>query len=106
MRVLLDNCIPERFGNLLTGHQVKSAVSLGWGGLPDNQLLDAMAGRFDVLVTVDKSIPKQQNFAGRPISVIVLRAHSNELKVLAPMVPRLLRELKSLNPGDVRLIGR
>ena len=106
MRVLLDNCIPERFGRLLTEHQVDGAVSLGWASLPDGQLLDVMDGQYDVLVTVDKSIPQQQNFAGRSFGVVVLRAYSNRLSDLSRLAPRLLRELKSLKPGDVRLIGR
>jgi len=33
---------------------------MGWADRDDGPLLNAMAGHFDVLVTVDKSLPKQQ----------------------------------------------
>jgi hypothetical protein len=38
----------------IAGHQVLAAVDLGWGDLDDAPLLDAMAGRFEALVTVDR----------------------------------------------------
>ena len=38
-------------------HEVQTAPEMGWGDLDDGPLLDAMVGRFDVLVTVDKSLP-------------------------------------------------
>ena len=106
MRILLDNCVPVRLGRSIIGHDTKSVVHLGWAALTDGALLDAMTGKFDVLVTVDRSLPLQQNMAGRPFALIVLRANSNRLGDLSPLVPVLLRELKSVNPGDVRVIGR
>ena len=78
---------------------------MGWAGLGDKFLLDAMAGRFDVLVTVDRSIPFQQGIAGRQLSVIVLRAKSNRVGDLARLVPELLRTLKSIVPGEVYGVG-
>jgi hypothetical protein len=39
-----------------------------WADLDDGPLLDAMAERFDVLVIVDKSLPKQQHIDNRPLA--------------------------------------
>jgi hypothetical protein len=52
---------------------------MGWADLDDGPLLDVMAERFDVLVTVDKSLPKQQRIDDRPLAVVVLRAKTNRL---------------------------
>jgi len=45
---------------------------MGWADLDDGPLLDSMAWGFDVLVTVDKSLPKQQRIDNRPLAVVVL----------------------------------
>lgn len=105
MRVLIDNCLPWRLGDAIVGHEVESVVKLRWAALDDGPLLDAMVGRFDVLVTVDKSIPFQQQLAGRPVALVVLRAKSNNLKDVLPLVPALLETLASIAPGEAREIG-
>ena len=74
---------------------------MGWGDLDDGPLLDAMAGRFDVLITVDKSLPKQQNLSNRTFAVIVLRARTNRLTDLLPLVPALQEAMGNLVPGQV-----
>jgi hypothetical protein len=102
VRVLLDNCVPWRLAGRCHGHEVESVIDLGWDTLKDGLLLDAMAGRFDVLVSVDKSIPFQQRLTNRPFAVIVLRAKTNRLADLLPLVPALLRALDEIKPGEVR----
>lgn len=63
-----------------------------------------MAGTFDVLVTCDRSLPWQQNLTGRAVAVVLLRAPSNRLPDLLPLVPELLRVLETIQPGDLREI--
>src|ERR1019366_7589983 len=46
MRVLLDNCIPRRLATLLDGVNVTAAVDIGWAGLTNRDLLDAMVGHY------------------------------------------------------------
>lgn len=105
MRVLLDNCVPWRLGQHITGHSVDSAMRWGWAALDDGPLLDAMAGSFDVLVTVDKSIPHQQRIDTRPVAVVLLRATSNHIGALLPLMPALLAALDDVNPGEFLEIG-
>lgn len=105
MRVLLDNCVSWRLGNQILGHEVASVVRLGWAGLDDGPLLDAMAGQFDVLVTVDKSIPFQQRLDHRPVAVVLLRAKNNHISSLVPLVPALLMAVAEVRPGEVRQVS-
>lgn len=105
MRVLLDACVPRKIRNELIGHDVETARGAGLNELDDGPLLDAMANRFDVLVTVDKSIPFQQKIAGRPLSVVLLRARSNKLADLRPLVLHLLRALEVVKHGEVHTIS-
>lgn len=74
---------------------------MGWADLDDGPLLDAMAERFDVLVTVDKSLPKQQRIDDRPLAVVVLRARTNRLADLLPHAPRLRAVLENARLGQV-----
>jgi len=50
----------DHVGGLIVGHHVESVALLRWGALGDAELLEIMAGKFDVLVTVDQSMPSQQ----------------------------------------------
>jgi predicted nuclease of predicted toxin-antitoxin system len=105
MRVLLDNCIPRRLAALLDGIDVMPAVDIGWAALTDRDLLDAMAGRYDVLVTVDRGIRHQQRLHDRPIAIILLRARTNRLADLAPLIPALRSALGQMSLGKVHEIG-
>jgi hypothetical protein len=105
MRVLLDACVPRGLRNSLSGHEVRTAPEMGWGDLDNGYLLDVMEGQFDALVTVDKRLPDQQHVEGRPFGLVVLRAKSNRLADLLPLVPDLLGELSSLESGEVQVVG-
>src|SRR3954462_13136653 len=65
----------------------------------------AEAAGFDVLLTVDKGLPHQQNLSDRVISLLVVRAHSNEIEDLLPHVPACLEALRSIKPGQVVRVG-
>jgi hypothetical protein len=64
-----------------------------------------MAGAFDALVTVDKRLQQQQSINDRPFGVVVLRARSNRLSDLLPLVPGLLAAPSTLEPGIVNEVA-
>jgi hypothetical protein len=105
MRILLDACVPRILRDSLSGHHVRTAPEMGWGDLNNGALLDAMAGQCDALVTVDKRLPQQQHIEDRPFGVVVLRARSNRLADLLPLVPALLGALPGLGSGVVHEIA-
>jgi predicted nuclease of predicted toxin-antitoxin system len=105
MRILLDACVPRALRDSLSDHDVRTAPEMGWGDLHNGALLDAMASQFDALVTVDKRLPQQQHVKDRPFGVVVLRARSNRLADLLPLVPELSRALAGLGPGVVREVA-
>jgi hypothetical protein len=58
MRLLIDECIDERLGLLFPGHDCQTARFANLAGLKNGRLLEAAeAAGFDVLITVDQSIP-------------------------------------------------
>ena len=59
MRLLLDECVPKKLGNLLVGHDVKTVAQCGWSGLKNGQILSVAQQQFDVFLTVDQNLPHQ-----------------------------------------------
>ena len=105
MKILLDACIPQDMRHELKAHDVQTARFAGLHELSDNDLLDAMAGRFDILVTTDRKLQYQQNLKDRPFAVLVLRASTNRLPDLLGLVPDLLNAVDNAKPGEVLEIG-
>jgi len=76
------------------------------GPAPVNGPLIRLAeSEFDVFITVDKGIRYQQNLNSMVIGFVVLRARSNRLEDLQPLVPDILAALRVIKPGDVVHIG-
>lgn len=74
---------------------------MGWSGIKNGELLALAENDFDVFVTVDRNLSFQQNLARHAIAVIVLRARSNRLGDLRPLIPRLLDALPNAKGGEV-----
>ena len=100
MKVLLDNCLDERFRRYLFGFEVVHAMDVGWRELSNGNLIAAAedAG-FDALVTVDRGIRHQQSLKGRKLSVVTLLAKTNRLRDLTPLVPKLVEVLSAAGAG-------
>jgi predicted nuclease of predicted toxin-antitoxin system len=102
VRFLLDECVPVDYRHDLAGAgTVMSARYAGLDHLSNGKLLDAMAGRFDVLLTVDTSLGFQQVIAGRPLAVLVVRVRSNAMVHLQPRTADVLAALKIISTGTV-----
>jgi len=105
MQVLLDECLPRRLKRELIGHDVQAVPEAGWAGKKNSELMRLLLGRFEAFITIDQNLPAQENLAGVPFGVIVLRAPGNRFADLQPLVPNILEALKSLRPGQVVYIG-
>jgi hypothetical protein len=106
MRILLDECLPRRLKRHLGGHDVKTVVEMGWGGLKNGNLLLKVEGSFDLFLTADQNLPYQQNLTGGNVRVVVLCSKSNAVSDLEPLMPDVMAALSSLQPGEVRRIGK
>jgi predicted nuclease of predicted toxin-antitoxin system len=102
---LLDNCVPRRLAAAIEGHVVECVVDLGWAALNDGELLDRMTGRYDALLTVDRGIRHQQRLHDRPFCIVLLRARTNRLADLLPLVSMMQGILEQVQPGEVCEIG-
>jgi hypothetical protein len=64
------------------------------------------AGQFEVLVTMDKNLQFQQNLTEHAIAVVLIRAHSNRIADLRPLVPVIVDAVAASEPGKIRVVGR
>lgn len=103
MKVLLDENLPHELRLLLMPmHEVFSVSHLGWSALENGDLLtQATSNGFGALITMDQGIEYEQNVTKLPLSVIVLRARTNRIDDLGPLVPGLLSALASLKPRSL-----
>lgn len=105
MRVLLDECVPRRIREALTGHEVQTAAEAGLSGLRNGELLQASSAAFDCFLTVDRNLQFQQNLATLPIAVIVVAAANNRFEALVRLMPEVMRVLSEIQRGELRLVG-
>jgi len=101
VRVLLDECVPRRLKGDLAGHEVRTVVEAGWGGIKNGALLQRAALEFDVFLTVDQNLRYQQNLSMLPLPVIVLVALSNDIDILRPLMAQVCELLTSVRPGHL-----
>jgi hypothetical protein len=67
-------------------------------------LLALASGHFDVFVAVDQNLSFQQNVRAVPVAVVVLRAKTNRLMDLPPLIPKLLAAVDSAKSGIPTII--
>lgn len=89
MRVLLDENPPLDLAFELRGHDVHTVSGLGWAGMTNGDLVRRAAGRQRIST----------------LSFIFVRAASNRMIHLRPLVPALLAAIESVTPGHLRQVS-
>lgn len=105
MKVFLDECVDWRLSREIVGHDVKTARQMGWSSIKNGEPLALAAKEFDVFVTVDRNLSFQQNLPAFAIAVIVLRAKSDRLLDMQPLIPELLVSISTAKLGAVTFVG-
>ena len=102
MRVLVDECLPRALKQVFHGHNCKTVREMGWSGTQNGELLSLAESDFDVLITIDQAMGRQQNLEDRKIALLVLSAPSNQIEDLRPLIPLALARIQ---PGQVVRVG-
>lgn len=102
MRILLDECLPAGLRRDLTGHDVTTVQREGWAGTRNGALLArAGAAGIDAFVTIDRGVEFQQRVASLPLGIVAIRARSNDIVDLRPLMPAVVIALHALQPGQL-----
>ena len=105
MRVLLDENLPRDLAAQLKGHDVSTVQAAGWSGTSNGELLRRAGERFDALLSMDRGLPRQQNLSVSGLRILIIRAPSNRMVHLRPLVGSVLETLDAMPPGQLREVG-
>jgi predicted nuclease of predicted toxin-antitoxin system len=107
MRILFDENMNWRLRRFLSGHDIATVQSLGWGGIKNGELLRrAVQTNFEVLVTLDDNLSYQQDLSAYEIAVVVLHVQRNRLEDMIPLVPKLIETLPLAPRGRKTIVAR
>lgn len=106
MRILLDECIDVRLRHDLPGHNVKTVRYAGWAGIKNGHLLRlaAESDQFDVFLTLDKNLPRQQQLENLPFAIVILRTPSSDISSVRLLLPEFLRRIAEFRPGHAYVL--
>ena len=106
MRVLLDECLPGRkLKPAFFGHDVRTVADMEWRGIKNGALLALAEAEFDAFMTVDSNLRYQQNTPEVDLLIVVLRARSNRLEHVLPLVPGASAALERGGSREVIVVG-
>ena len=89
----------------MTGHHVSSVRAAGWSGTKNGELLRQAGRHFDALLSMDRGLPHQQDLSGVRLRILIIRAPSNRMSHLLPLVDSILQTLAAMSPGQLREVG-
>lgn len=96
--------IPPVLEAALAGHDVSSVQAQGWSGTKNGTLLQH-AGEFsDVWLSMDQCLLHEQNLSDLSLCTLIIRAPSNHMVHLQPLVDSILQTLAAASPGQLREI--
>lgn len=104
-RILLDACVPHGFRRELADLDVTTAQFAGLDQIPDGELLTILAGRYDVLVTLDTNMVRQNTMVGRPFAVIVMRVAEQSPEAFRALVPKVRDAIAAARVGEVQIVA-
>ena len=107
MRLLLDEMLDRRLGRLLSESFEATIVrQRGWGSKKNGELLALAQEEFDAFLTMDRGIEHQQDLRNVDLALVLLRARSNKIEDIVPLVDGVKAALSSARPGVVVRVPR
>ena len=100
-KILLDACVPQSLRNQIDGHQVETARFAGLDELPDGELLEAIEGRYDILITLDRNLTYQQKITNRELAVIVIQVAEQTPEAFKTLTPKIEQAIGQAKVGKV-----
>jgi predicted nuclease of predicted toxin-antitoxin system len=100
VRILLDECLDLRLRHQFPGHECITVQYLEAKGTKDGKLLDLFGDQFDVLITVDGTMPFQQNLKKYKISGILITEGDGSIVTVMPLIDLIRATLETIKPGE------
>lgn len=97
--MLIDECLPTALHKAFPDHDVRTVAHMHWGGSTDSQLFELADGRFDVLLTADRSVRYQQRLERRSFGLVIVPG--TVLVDLLALVEEIELAITRVTPGEV-----
>lgn len=101
MRILLDECVNSGVGKAFPGHIVKTVSEIGWRGTEDGPLVEFAQTQFDVFLTIDRNLERQNDLKKFLLGFVVVRVRSNEIGSYLPIFSRIQEAALGVKSGEV-----
>ncbi len=101
MRVLLDEQIPWDLRHYIPDHDVRTTWYMGWLGKHNGELLTLARDEFDVMITLDQTIPYEQNITEADVGIVILSAGTNTFEELRQLIPELIDRIGTVERGEI-----
>ncbi len=105
MRILLDECVPARVKHAFPGHSVQTVSEAGWQASQDPTLLAFAEKRFDVFVTVDRNLTKQNDVRRFLLGFVVVATPNNRLESFEAIYADLLAAAEKVTAGQTIVVS-
>jgi predicted nuclease of predicted toxin-antitoxin system len=103
LKVLFDEDVPAKLAQFLPGHEIHTVVTMQWGGVKNGDLMTLIEQeRFEVFLTGDKNMAKQQRLEDRPFAVLIMSAIN--WPVVRQHIHRISEALDNAELGTVKTI--
>ena len=103
MTIILDENLPLGLRRMLVPRQVTTVQKAGHAGMKNGQLLGALEGKFDLLLTADKNLRYQQNLTGRQLAIIELP--TNRWPLLRLLRKQIVEAVDNWRPGTYIVVN-
>ena len=74
---------------------------VGWAGVKNGELLRKIDGQYDAFLTVDALVAHSETVKGLRFRILILKARSNKIEDLLPLIPKMFTALLDAKPGTV-----
>ena len=105
MKVILDECLPKRLISELPGYEVVTVPMVGWAGVKNGELLRKIDGHYDAFLSVDALLAQSETVKGLRFRILILKARSNKIEDLRPLIPKIFTALLDAKPGTVTSVS-
>ena len=107
MKILLDECVTKRLKPHLQEFEVFTVRELGWSGILNGRLMAlCVENKFDVLLTIDKSLMFQQNLENYPVTIVVLNCLTSKVEELITFLPSFKIQVNALEKNKAYIINK
>ena len=105
MKILLDECVTKQLKFYLSEFDVFTVREMGWGGITNGNLMALCVEKnFDILLTIDKNSPHQQNLVKHQLTIVILNSFTSKIEELITFLPRFTEQLKDFKKYQAYII--